>query len=310
MNSLQLIQAACRKWLTVPDQTALDIAATQDLLDSLSLTQGEVWRQLPAHYRRQQLSFDFYGPATGVLTVNGYGSRNISGVVFPAVQDVITYQGDPLFYEGEPLLFNGGSILENPRYYCSILINGDANVNRFNGTSIIHPYLGQTIGEETAVVWHDTKLCPVMVERVISPMVDRLTGRVYRSVQNHSFVRGMHWCHTYSLSRRLHAGVMRTVIELGPQHDQVAVLSCDALVAPLALSLGSAQRPMDLPYDDETAAIIVNAAGAYLRMHPKFNPERTASDTTEAAQSAFRQLSLLSPLTNNQGVQIGTPAGW
>ncbi len=149
-----------------------------------------------------------------------------------------------------------------------------------------------------------------MIERVISPMVDRISGRVYRHVMNHTFVRGMSWCHTYSLSRRLHAGVMRTVMELSPQHDQVAVLSCDALVAPVALSLGSAQRPVDLPYDDETASMIVNAVGANLRFHPKFNPDRTAADTAEAASSAFRQLSLLSPFTNNQGVSIGTPPGW
>jgi hypothetical protein len=310
MNSLQLIQAACRKWLTVPDQTSLDIAATQDLLDSLSLTQGEVWRQLPAHYRRQPLSLDFYGPATGTLTMNGYGSRAVSGAVFPDVQDVLTYQGDPLFYEGEPLLFNGGSIFENPRFYCSIIINGDANVNRFNGTSVIHPYLGQTTGQENATVWHDAKLCPVMIERIISPMVDRISGRIYRPVLHHTYLRGMPWHYSYSLSRRVHAGIMRSVIELSPQHEQVAVLSCEAFVAPLALSLGSAQRPVDLPYDAETASIIVNAAGASLRMHPKFNTERTASDTTEAAQSAFRQLSLFSPLTNNQGVQIGTPLGW
>ncbi len=310
MNSLQLIQAACRKWLTVPDQSSMDVSATQDLLDGLNLVQGEVWRLLPVHYKRQPLSLEFYGPSSGSLNVVGYGSRAISGVVYPDIQDVLTFQGEPLYYEGEPLLFNGESVLENPRPYCTIIIDGDAQMNQFNGNSLVHPYLGNYSGPLNATIFHDTKLCPVMIERVISPMVDRISGDTYYSVLSHGFTMGQSRRRNYSLKRRLHAGFMRTVMELTPHHDRTVVLGCEALVAPVPLTLGSAQRAVDLPYDDETASLIVACAGANLRMHPKFNTERTARDTADSAGTAMRQLELLSPVFSNQFNSIGTPQGW
>jgi hypothetical protein len=344
MNSLQLIQGVCRKWLTVPDQTALDLSAVQDLLDGINLVQAEVWRSLPVHYKRQSMSLDFYAPAAGTVAVTGYGSRSISGVTFPTIMDVLTFLGEPLTYEGEPLLFNGSAVTENPRPNCSIFLNGDPNLNQFTGSALVHPYLGTSASGATttaldfsstsvdwsstsvdfstttvdgssegvvdATLYHDAKLTSAIIERVVSPVVDRITGNPYFFVERHPS-GCVSCCRTWSMRRIMHVGVMRTLFELSPGHDSVVVLSFDALVTPSSLNLGSSQRPVDLPYDAEVAGLITAMAGENLRQHPSFNRELfTAADVQEIANVARKQLSTIPGQLTCGPVSIGTPRGF
>jgi hypothetical protein len=149
-----------------------------------------------------------------------------------------------------------------------------------------------------------------MIERIISPVVDRLTGDTFFAVNSHEFCLGTDSRRRYSIRRVTHNGIQRTLVTLTPQHDTVVMLSAEALVSPTALTLGSSMRAVTLPYDDETGGLIAAVAGMNLRQHPKFNTERSAADTRDAAATALGQLGLFSPSFTNQSGLIGTPRGW
>ncbi len=310
MNSLELIQGACRKWLTVPDQTSMDVSAVQDLLNALTAVQGVIWRKLPSHYRVQACSMPFYGPAEGTVTVAGYGTRGLTSVSFPTVTDVQAYRGEPMTIDGAPLTFNGLSVLENPRFGCSIQVTGDPQVNRFNGSALLYPYLGETVGAVAATLYHDATLSPVNIERVNSPVVDRITGQRFHAIHAHEFTLGQETRRLYTMRKRIHAGHERTVFELTPQTTDVVSLAFEAFVSPVSLTLGSSVRPVDLPYGPETGALIIAAVGAELRQHPLFDKERTLNDTADAYASAMRQVEGFSPTANADGIFVGTPRGW
>jgi hypothetical protein len=308
MNSITLIQQAMTRWLALPDQGAMDPSGMRDLLLSLNAAQSAVWRALPVHYKKQAMSLEFYGPATGTVVVAGYGLRGLSGVAFPSIQDILTYQGEPLFFDGEPLLFNGESVMESPRPYCRIDVAGDQS-NIFDGTALRHPYLGQQTGTVGATLCHDAKLSPVMIERIVSPVIDRVSRQDYFQVERHD-ERYNYGPKSFAVRRIQHAGVMRTLVELTPGHSAMTVLAFDALVAPVPLTLGSSVRPVDLPYDDEVAGFIVAMAGEGLSTHRWFDRSRfTRQDAIQSTASSWKQVGGLAVDTQSTPHGYGTPHG-
>lgn len=314
MNSMELFQSACQSWLTVHDQTAMDISNIQGVCRMLNAAQSNIWRRLPSHYKRQQVSLAFYGPETGTVTVGGYGSRKVSGVVFPGIMNVLTYQGQPLIYNGEPLIFNGASVYENPRPYCSIQIDGDSNVNVFDGNALLHPYLGQLTGSVPAILYNNSIMTDNLIERFTTPLIDRHTGREYVKSNFHEDTGQRYyrcWDRTFSMRRVSFEGVSRTLVSLPPFHDQVTVLSAEAFVIPAFFTYGNSQRPIDLIYDDEVAGLIISAAGAELANHPLFDRERfSVSDANQSTLMAVESVSRFSPTTSSQSNLVGTPRGW
>ena len=308
MNSMELIQGVVGAWLTPRDQTSLSLADIQGILREINLTQAQVWRAQPPHYRRQTIGLDFYSPAEGIVTVpGGYSTLALSGVAFPSISDVLTFDGEPLLYEGEPLIFNGVPVLENPRYYCSIMLN-DGILNQFNGNKLFHPYLGQSTTSQDAILYHDAKLSPWNIERVAGPVIDRITRQQYLAVPSMVWISPDATHRLYSIRRVNHAGVERTLIQLPPQHKQVVSLALDAYVAPAGLTYGSSQRPVDLVYGTEVANLVIKAVGANLTAHPLFNRDQISpADADRAAAAAFAQLAGLSQTPNSQPVSYGTP---
>ena len=312
MNSMELIQSVCRAWLTVPNATAMELSEISEVLRVTSLAQGQVWRLQPPHYRKQRLSLDFYGAANGFVTVpGGYGTRPLTGVMFPTIMDILTYQGDPLTFEGEPLMFNGVAVYENPRPFCSIRLDGDAIINEFNGSDLVHPYLGQSTTSIGATLYDDAKLAPVLIERILGPVIDRATKRTFLYHPNLDYWTLGATGSVYTTHRVQHNGVERTIFRLVPQHGTPLSLSFEAIVAPVAFTYGSSQRPVDLPYGDEVAGIIVSVAGAGLITHPLFAKDRiSANDALRASELALGQLNGLSPAPTAQPTRYGTPIGY
>jgi hypothetical protein len=312
MNSMELIRSACRAWLTVPDQTAMELSELSELLRVLSLAQSEVWRDQPPHYRRQRLSLDFYGAAEGHVTVaGGYSSRVLSGILFPTITDILTFDGEPITFEGEPLLFNGESVYENPRPFCSILLDGDAVANEFNGTNLVHPYLGQATTSIPAILYDDAKLTDVLIERILGPVMDRRTRLVYCYQPTLDYWSPGSIGQVYTTHRVNYLGVERTIFRLLPQHREPVSLSFDAIVAPISLSYGASQRPVDLPYGDEVGGIIVSVAGEALITHPLFARDRINGNEARAAGDRARaQLAKLSPAPTAQPNAYGTRPGF
>ena len=344
MNTLQLIQQACRRWLTVPDQSALDAAAMQDLLDGLNVTQGEVWRAMPHSYRTRPLSWDFYGPEQGYVTTGGYGTKTLADINFPGITNVARYKGPAAELRGTALEWNGEVVTESPRPFCSMLLDGDPSLNQFTGSALIHPYLGAsgsgasttpidfssadidfsdatidfsttnasggTSGTVAATIYHDAKLLPYQIERIIGPVVDRIQNRKSWHVESHQWAPGSFGNPLYSIQKVMHAGVLRTMVQLTPQHSEVVVLSCTGMVSPLPLTLGSSLRAVDLPYDEEIGAMIAAAAGINLWTHRSFRTDLSGQDLADAHARTFKQIAGFSPRTNSDLVMIGTPHGW
>jgi hypothetical protein len=288
MNTVELIQDAATRWLTVPAASAMNASEVKDMLIALNAAQASIWRGLPAHYRRMPVAVDFYGPATGTVVVYGYGSKKVTGVSFPSIMDILTYQGEPILYQGEPLMFNGSSVYENPRPYCSMDINGDKR-NVFDGTVLRYPYFGRATGTQGATLYHDSSLLPILLEQIITEVRDRVSGCIYQHVLRHQ--PDYQPYDTWSLRRIQHHGVTRSLVELKPGHDKPVILEFDAFIAPIGLTLGSSMRAVDLPYDAEVGGLIVAAAGAGLATHRLFDRERhTRATALEAGHLAMQQL--------------------
>jgi hypothetical protein len=186
-------------------------------------------------------------------------------------------------------------------------VSGESRPNIFEGTRLRFPYLGAATGVQGATMYQDAAFSPVIIERMLSPVIERISQTMYFQVTQHreDYPVGPAWC----MRRVVHMGVTRTLMELTPGHDQVALLEFSAMVAPVALTLASSQRPVDLPYDDEVAGAIVSIAGDSLVRHSQFDAER-AGDTRTAAADGWRQLSTIPQELNAGPHEMGTPYGF
>lgn len=312
MNSMELIEGVRRAWLKTTDQSAMALDDMAELLRVISLAQGQVWRLQPPHYRKQTISLDFYGPAEGSITVpGGYGSRAVSGILFPSITNILTYTGIPLTFEDEGLVFNGIAAYENPRPFCSIMIEGDPVLNEFNGTSLTHPYLGQSTESVAATLYDDARLSPWLIERILGPVIDRRSRHQWYYEPTLDYFAAGSTYNRYTTHRVNHGGIERTIFRLTPQHREPVSLTIPAIVAPVALSYGSSMRPVNLPYGDEVAAIIISVAGASLSTHPLFDRERVSpNEARAAAEMALGQLAGLSSTPTAQMNGYGTPGGF
>lgn len=309
MNSMELIQDVVTRWLTAPAASAMNASEIKDVLNSVNTAMIRAWRDLPPHYRQQPVSLEFYTPANGTVSVGGYGQRTVSALTFAGVADVLTFVGDPLYFAGVPLLWNGEPIYESPRPYCSIVIAGDRRNFLDGGVALRNPYLGATTGTATALLHHDAKLTPVLIDQIASVVVDGITGAEYQQIVRHPSDYRIDY--VYRMRRIQHDGVTRTLFELTPGHDKLVVLEFDAFVSPVPLSLGSSMRPVDLPFDAEVAGIIVDLAGAGLISHKLFDRERNAPSLAfEAGRAALDSLKALPGQTGTGFNEILTPHGY
>jgi len=311
MNTMEMVQSACSAWLAVPDQTAMELSDVSELLRALNLAQNQVWRAQPPHYRRQTISLEFYGPADGTVTVpDGYGTRRLTGITFPTITDILTYNGDPLTYEGEPLVFNGSAVYESPRPFCSILLEGDAVVNEFNGFGLVHPYFGQATTPIQATLFNDACLSRWLIERINGPVLDRINRGQFYYAPTLDFLPDRSFSKVFTTTRVIHAGVERTLFRLPRQHRSVVSLRFDADVAPPPITYGTSQRPADLNYGDEVAFAIIAVAGAALQTHRLFDRARIGSSAPNSASYAMEQIAGLSQVPTSQFVSAGTPYGY
>lgn len=283
MNSLNLLQAACGNWLSVPDQSALTMPETETLLSSVNAAVARIWRRLPAHYRRQTFSCGFEASVTGTVTATA-GSRAAT----------FSFTGTPQASEG--------------REYCSLISGSDRN--EYRSGALLHPWQGST-GTIAATLYHDATIkLGYLVERLLGPMMELRTRTSWTPVPAMESARlWSSTCRYYDFQRVSFlqsdgTRSARTLFRVARLDGSARLFESIVAVAPLPLTVVDAAVPTELLYDDEIADIIVCAAGIDLQTHSKFKGGKL-----DRAIGALERVSALPQRMDCEFHTFGTPPG-
>lgn len=284
MNSLTLLQLACAAWLTEQDQSNLPLPEVELLLAAVNGATSRVWRQLPAHYRRQTFSCGLEASVTGTITAT-QGSRAAT----------FSFTGTPQANEG--------------REFCTIIAGSVRNEYR-NG-ALLHPWQDST-GTHAATIYHDATIkLGYLVERLLAPMQELRKKEQWTPVPTMESTRL--WCSSrryFDLQRVSFLesdGDRRTrsLFRVAKLDGSARLFESVVTIAPPLLGIVDSAVPSDLYVDDEVGEAISQAAGIELQTHPRWRGK-----DVKVAVSALDRLREISPKTTSDPESFGTPEGW
>lgn len=246
MNSMRLLSGVVQQWLNVPEQLELSARESEQLLVAVNSATRSIWAALPVALKKKPFSVVFYEAISTTRTCTR-GS-------------VVTI---PVSVSAEAL------------DYCSVEIDdGVFHELRRSGTNYVtlHPYLGTT-GTKTITIYRDAAVLPFILERMMQDLreiSERIPWAYVAPECRSNFIGNER---IYSVEAAFIQGATRTVVKLNHRHNALKAFESVGVIRPSELTLLDSQQATELPYSDDVAQWIIQAAGQWLITHPKFKQD-------------------------------------
>lgn len=288
MDTIRLLQSITTEWLASPTLGELSAVDAESLVGAANRTISALWPLVDVFYRTRSFKFTFQPDGQGAAMVTQFSAQ-------------VNFFSQPSSW-GEMCSVRLGG--ENTRFRMEYASDPDGQ-----SVSLLDwDYTGDPgdSGQVSARYFHDAVKFPAGISSVLCVRDENSPWEQVPSIDN----LNVHNRCFFDVFSRVHRGTGQEecFLRIRRLHSGAHRLTVDAIWRPLALGILDTIQSKPLPYPDWFSEIVIDAAGAALKSHPRFNSAKAAMSDEKLA-SASGRIGLIHaprPIFNS----IGTQYGW